>query len=179
MGRYEKAIEFITDECASRGSVTAFVSESIKNPAVGGIVIGKVGRCRELGIDVQIDPDSYCGEDVAISDQAMVVVIGNLMENAMEAVLAAAVDEPRIHFAIFDESNRIMISVVDNGGLLTPEVEAKMFSKGFSTKRKNRPSGFGLYNVKKLVDAIGGDLSVEYVTGEYTEFLVSLPNGGE
>lgn len=179
MGRYEKAIEFITEEATPGSATTTFISESIKNPAVGGIVIGKVGRCRELGIEVGIDPDSYCGETVTISDQAMVVIIGNLFENAMEAVLASGGEEPRIDFAIFDESNRIMISVVDNGGLLTTEVEERMFSKGFSTKEKSRPSGFGLYNVKKLVDAMGGDLSVEYVTGGYTEFLVTLPNGGE
>lgn len=179
MGRYEKAIEFITDEAASGSSTTTFISESIKNPAVGGIVIGKVGRCRELGIEIAIDPDSYCGEAVSVSDQAMVVIIGNLLENAMEAALASGVEEPRIDFAIFDESNRIMVSVVDNGGLLVPRVEKRMFSKGYSTKTKGRPSGFGLYNVKKLVDAMGGDLSVEYVTGQYTEFMVTLPNGGE
>lgn len=178
MGRYEKAIEFITNEAKPASSSTSFVSENIKNPAVGGIVIGKVGRCRELGIDIQIDPDSFCGETKSISDQAMVVIIGNLLENGIEALLASEVEKPKLEFAIFDESNRIMISVVDNGGTMSDEVALKMFSKGFSTKTKSRPSGFGLYNVKKLIDAMGGDLSVDYVTGEFTEFTVTLPNGG-
>lgn len=179
MGRYDRAIEFITDEANPGSSTASFISENIKNPAVGGILIGKVGRCRELGIDIHIDPDSFCGETESISDQAMVVIIGNLLENGMEAVLASEVKNPRVDFAIFDESNRIMISVADNGGTMTESVAEKMFTKGFSTKTKTRPSGFGLYNVKKLVDAMGGDLSVEYVTGEYTEFIVSLPNGGK
>nr|WP_321502146.1 transporter substrate-binding domain-containing protein [uncultured Dethiosulfovibrio sp.] len=178
MGRYEKAIEFITNEAKPASSSTSFVSENIKNPAVGGIVIGKVGRCRELGIDIRIDPDSFCNETEGISDQAMVVIIGNLLENGIEAVLASGVENPKLEFAIFDESNRIMISVVDNGGTMTDEIASRMFTKGFSTKTRSRPSGFGLYNVKKLVDAMEGDLSVDYVTGEYTEFMVTLPNGG-
>ncbi|WP_236099477.1 ATP-binding protein [Dethiosulfovibrio marinus] len=178
MGRHEKAIEFITSEANPESSTTSFISENIKNPAVGGIVIGKVGRCRELGIEIRIDPDSYCGECVGISDQAMVVIIGNLLENGMEAVLSSGVENPRIDFAIFDESNQIMISVEDNGGTLTHEIESRMFDKGFSTKTKSRPSGFGLYNVKKLVDAMGGDLSIDYVSGGFTEFMVTLPNGG-
>ncbi|SMG31537.1 transporter substrate-binding domain-containing protein [Dethiosulfovibrio salsuginis] len=178
MGRYEKAIEFITNEAKPASSSTSFVSENIKNPAVGGIVIGKVGRCRELGIDFLIDPDSFCNETEGISDQAMVVIIGNLLENGIEAVLASGVENPKLEFAIFDESNRIMISVVDNGGTMTDEIASRMFTKGFSTKTRSRPSGFGLYNVKKLVDAMEGDLSVDYVTGEYTEFMVTLPNGG-
>lgn len=179
MGRHEKAIEFITNEANPSSSSTSFVSENIKNPAVGGIVIGKVGRCRELGIDFQIDPDSFCGETESISDQAMVVIIGNLLENGIEAVLSSKAEKPRLEFAIFDESNRIMISVMDNAGTMTDEIASKMFSKGFSTKTRSRPSGFGLYNVKKLVDAMGGDLSVDYVTGEFTEFTVTIPNGGK
>lgn len=179
MGRYEKAIEFITNEAKPASSSTSFVSENIKNPAVGGIVIGKVGRCKELGIEIKIDPDSFCNETEGISDQAMVVIIGNLLENGIEAVLASGVKNPKLEFAIFDESNRIMISVVDNGGAMTDEIAARMFTKGFSTKTKSRPSGFGLYNVKKLVDAMGGDISVDYVKGEFTEFTVTLPNGGK
>ncbi len=178
MGRYEKALQFITEETMPERSTASFVSENIKNPAVGGIVIGKVGRCRELGIQIRIDPDSYCGETDAVGDQALVVIIGNLLENGMEAVLSSGVPEPRIDFGVFDESNQIMISVTDNAGSLSPDVERRMFYKGFSTKVKERPSGFGLYNVKKLVEAMNGALSVEYEPGEYTEFLVTLPNGG-
>lgn len=178
LGRYDRAIEFITDE-ASLGGSAGFISENIKNPAVGGILMGKVGRCRELGIDIRIDPDSFCGETRTVSDQAMVVIVGNLLQNGMEAVLASKVENPRIDFAIFDESNRIMISVADNGGAMTEPVAEAMFTRGFSTKAQIKSSGLGLYNVKKLVDAMGGDLSVEYVTGDYTEFTVSLPNGGK
>ncbi|MDD3707213.1 MAG: transporter substrate-binding domain-containing protein [Aminobacterium sp.] len=177
LGKYTKALNFISQEQAPGQTMASMIAERIKNPAVGGILLGKMGRCRELGIGCEITPDSYCGESIKISDQALVIIVGNLMENAIEAMLQASIKVPRISFSIFDESNQIMLSVWDNAGGLTEENAEKIFEKGFSTKARPRTSGYGLYNIRRMVDALGGDICLDFKYGEYTEFIVTLPNG--
>ena len=87
----------------------------------------------------------------------------------------------KISFSIFDESNQILLCVWDNGGRLSEELATKIFEKGFSTKARPRTSGYGLYNIRRMVDALGGDISLDFSPGEFTEFIVTLPNreGGD
>ncbi|TDY59715.1 PAS domain-containing protein [Aminivibrio pyruvatiphilus] len=175
--RYDRAIEFIASETDSRHSATAFMTERIKNAAVCGVLMGKAGRCRELGIQFCLDPESFCcdrgGE---INDRSLVIIVGNLLQNAIEALEEKGIAPgASVDFSIFDESGHILISVCDNAGTLTDEGASRLFEKGFTTKKKAELSGFGLYNIKTIVDALGGTITADYETGNFTEFTVSLP----
>ncbi len=177
LGRYDRALEFIAAETDSSHSAQSFMAERIKNAAVCGILMGKAGRCRELDIQFSLDPHSFCSDRGGkISDRSLVIVVGNLLQNAIEAIEErGAAPESKIDFAIFDESGQIIIVVGDNAGLMTDQVASKLFQKGFSTKKKGRASGFGLYNIKSIVDSLGGDIQVDYRPGQFTEFTVTLP----
>ncbi|WP_367340046.1 transporter substrate-binding domain-containing protein [Aminivibrio sp.] len=179
--RYDRAIEFIATETDSRHSANAFIAERIKNAAVCGVLMGKAGRCRELGIQFCLDPESFCCDRGAeINDRSLVIIVGNLLQNAIEAVEENGVRPgARIDFSIFDESGHILISVSDNAGTLTHEGASRLFEKGFTTKKKAELSGFGLYNIKTIVDALDGTISADYETGAFTEFTVSLPVAAE
>ena len=74
-----------------------------------------------------------------------------------------------------------MLCVWDNGGKLSKEKASKIFEKGFSTKARPSTSGYGLYNIRRMVDALGGDISLDFSFDEFTEFIVTLPNreGGD
>lgn len=81
-----------------------------------------------------------------------------------------------MELSIFDESGRIMISVKDQGPGVMEELRESIFEKGFSTK-KGTNRGLGLHSVKSAVEAYGGEISIDSVEGEYSEFLINLPNG--
>ena len=177
LGQYDKAVRFIAAETGENHSAESFMTERIKSAAVCGILMGKAGLCREQHIRFVIDPDSYCADHGgAVSDRSLVIIVGNLVQNAIEAVLASGVnDDSQITFAVYDESGHIFISVRDTAGAMDDAIAARVFEKGFSTRRKKDPSGFGLYNIRTIVEALGGDITVDYVSGEYTEFAVTIP----
>lgn len=174
---YEGAVSFISQMAGARHSRISFIARRIKNPSVGGILLGKSARCSELGIDFQIAPDSFCGPLDELDSISLVIIIGNLIDNAIEAVL----DLPhrRVDFGIYDESNRILVNVRDTGRGIDPEIIPRIFDLGFSTKTPTPDRGYGLYNVQARVDSMNGDIEVDSVPGEYTEFVVSLPNGSD
>lgn len=175
LGQYDRAVRYIAAETGASQSAQAFMTERIKNAAVCGIVMGKAGLCREQHIRFVLDPESFCADHSgAINDRSLVIIVGNLLQNAVEALLEKGVTpESQVTLAIYDESGRIFILVRDNAGTMNSRTAEHVFDKGFSTK--GRPSGYGLYNVASIVDALGGDIDVDYVPGGYTEFTVTIP----
>ncbi len=175
LGQYDRAVEFIAAETGSSQTAQTFMTERIKNAAVCGIVMGKAGLCREQHIKFVLDPESFCADHSAeIADRSLVIIVGNLLQNAIEALLEKGVTaDSQITLAMYDESGRIFILVRDNAGTMTDEVAEHLFDKGFSTKEN--PSGYGLYSVNSIVESLGGDIAVDYASGEYTEFTVTIP----
>ncbi len=179
LGCYDRVVEFISEVSDERRSAISFITRRIRNPAVGGILLGKLARCRELGAVFEVDPSSWCGPLDAIDSQSLVVIIGNLVENAIESVSSMPRDRRRICFGMFDESGRVLISVRDSGNGMEEEIVKKIFDRGFTTKEGSQPRGYGLYNLRKAVEALGGDIEVDTVAGKYAEFIISLPVGRE
>lgn len=173
LGENEKAVEYISLVSDFHQYTVSFITERIKDPAVGGLLLGKKGRCAELGIEFQLDKDSYLGPLKNIDYNVLVVIIGNLIENSMEAVAQSEVK--KISVAIFDESNKIFISVRDTGVGISEEVTEEIFKKDFTTKGDKR--GYGLFLIKSMVESCQGEIYFESKVGQGTEFTVIIPNG--
>ena len=173
--RYDEALNFIAGECHLSSSIQSFMTERIKNPAICGILMGKAGLCREQGIKLILAADSFCGDHGGQLDgHSLVIIVGNLMQNAVEAILRKGVaKDSQISFAIYDEGGAVSFSVRDNAGLLDEKSASRLFVKGCSTKAN--PSGLGLFTIKNIVDSLGGTIDVDYKTGKYCDFTVTLP----
>ena len=70
----------------------------------------------------------------------------------------------------------VVVDIYDNGPGISEADLPYIFDPFFSSKKKG--TGLGLYNVKKVVEAHGGAVSVTSVVGEGTHFRVSLPMSG-
>ncbi|HVF10477.1 MAG TPA: ATP-binding protein, partial [Abditibacteriaceae bacterium] len=72
-----------------------------------------------------------------------------------------------------------IMSVADTGMGMTPEQVEQLFQKFYrapdAPARRIKGTGLGLYLVKQLVEAHGGNIEVESVHGRGTTFTVSLP----
>ena len=171
---YQKALEFISSQTDMQKNLISFVSRRIHSSAVAGLLLGKRGKCLELGIDFSLDQDSNLGKVKMEDSSSLVVVIGNLLENAITAVSNNSNNNRKVMFSIFHELDIVYISVIDNGRGITPEVAANLYSKGFTTK-KNYNSGYGLYLAKSIVDSYDGEITFESNKDGMTEFMIVLP----
>lgn len=94
-----------------------------------------------------------------IKDYELSDIITNLLNNAFEAVENNS--EKVVVLNIFKDENKNIMELKNSGGLINPENIKYIFNKGFSTKRgKNR--GYGLYNVKKIVESNGGAIQLSF-----------------
>ena len=75
-------------------------------------------------------------------------------------------------FGIFSRPGAVLITVQDTGEGIKAENREKIFENGFSTKGEGR--GTGLYQVKSMVEALGGKISLESQEGVGASFSVKF-----
>jgi signal transduction histidine kinase len=89
-------------------------------------------------------------------------VIGNLLVNADEAMIAADVPEKRIavSFAESQTPDSIDIRFRDNGDGIAPDKLTSIFQRGYST-REHKAGGLGMHWSANAMRAMGGVVTVE------------------
>lgn len=174
LGRYDQAVDYAFSNYEEQQEQTQFLTRRFHDYRIAGLLLGKLHRAREMGIALQIDPDSHLGEiPESMGVSTVVVLVGNLLENAMEAVATGPPKRRQVFCHIGDQSDGLKIQVRDTGPGIAPEVKARMWESGFSTKPgSNR--GVGLALVRQHVQSSGGRIAAE--TGpEGTCFTIWLP----
>lgn len=113
-------------------------------------------------LDIQFDYDIQENvkallETAGISGEQLCTVLGNLLDNAIEALKQKS-GQRKIELTILGNGYQVAIRVKNNGEKIKEEIKEKLFNYGFSTKAKGR--GAGLFIVYKLVEKLGAKLSV-------------------
>ena len=100
-------------------------------------------------------------------------VIANLLDNALKYTPANA----RIVVRVTRETSNVTIAVSDSGPGLAPHEIGVLFEpyrRGANTGGRTG-TGLGLFVAKQIVEAHGGRIGVESVTGVSTRFFFALP----
>lgn len=172
LGRSEEAIDILTETSRqSQSLVDQVTARQAGDPAVGALLLGKASQARERGIDwrVSIDPDTPASP---LSPVDSVAVLGNLIDNAMDAAAAGA--ERWVGVSLRPSKNGgIVLEVSDGGDGIPSDLRERVFTQGFSTKpANNHGRGVGLALVRAVVAGVGGTVEL---SAHPTTFTVTLP----
>ncbi len=84
-----------------------------------------------------------------------------------------------LHIRTEMQSNRVKISIADNGTGIPIEVQQRLFDPFFTTKPIGKGTGLGLsISYKIVVERHGGDLRCISSLGQGTEFVIEIPAKG-
>ncbi|MCG3086572.1 sensor histidine kinase [Sporosarcina cyprini] len=178
LGKYEEAICTIQKEMEINDHTSQFILENLIDTNVQAILFGKLGKASEWKVSFEIDENSSLEPlPEFISPGALTTVLGNLIDNALEET--AGQTDGRVTFFTIDLGDYIIFEVSDNGRGIPPDKEDELFNQGYSTKNElNR--GFGLWNVKRIVKDLGGDIQVSSEEGAvFTVYIPKRGNVGE
>jgi two-component system sensor histidine kinase DctS len=179
LGKSEKALDLAYHITEEQVNVTSFLNEKIQNDAVAGLLLSKIRRGKELGIQVVLDPNSYFAAFSSELDQHdFVVLLGNLIENAFASFEKVDVEDKRIDLSIEQSEGICAILVEDNGAGIEKEHLPHLYTKGF-TVNKTGGTGYGLYLVKQIVDKGRGQIQVSSSPDEGTSFIITFPMEAE
>ncbi|MHB0776665.1 DcuS/MalK family sensor histidine kinase [Halomonas sp. WWR20] len=151
---------------------SAALVEGVREPVLAGFLVGKASEARERGIQLNIEVEA--GLPVADDPtlvHTLVTIIGNLLENAFEAVEAGNTRQVTLTLS-YDEAV-LMIVIQDTGPGIPEGLQAQIFTRGMSTKGQQR--GLGMALVQEQLEVRGGDLSLYSEPGRGTMIEVFLP----
>ena len=175
MGMYEEASSYIQNISMVQRENISKIMNAVSEPAVAALLIGKIARASELNVDFVLrEGCCYSAADMNVPSEILITVIGNLLDNAFDAMNEST--DYKYHkelmFGIYSKPGALLITVDDTGsGMKSADMEL-IFTNGFSTKGKSR--GTGLYQVKTMVENFGGKITVESQEGVGTSFTVSF-----
>lgn len=112
-------------------------------------------------------------DEVCVDESGLRRCLINLVGNAIDACGAGG-GLVKLEAVAADADGRFILRVRDNGCGMEPEAREKIFDAFFSTKG-GKGTGLGLAVTKKIVEEHGGEVRVESVLGEGTEFALILP----
>ncbi|PLR85407.1 histidine kinase [Bacillus canaveralius] len=179
LGKSDKALEHAFNASEEQESLTNFLNKAIKNDAVAGLLLSKVSRGKELGIQVIIDENSHLETfPLQLDQHDFVVLLGNLVENAFGSFELGEIENKRIDISLEQSGDLCAILIEDNGCGIKEEHLSRVFEKGF-TVNKRAGTGYGLYLVKQIVEKGRGEIEVSSLPGEGTSFTITFPMGVE
>lgn len=171
---YDEAIKYISKTAKSGNDITSLITGRIKNLNIAALLLAKYYKAEELRIKFEIDknsgltilPDLISSDDVGS-------VIGNLIENALEAVNVDGTG--KVYFKIFQNENVLIIEVKDNGPGIPEDIKVKIFDRNFSTKSEHH--GYGMYIVKNIIENANGKITLSLDSGTAWHIEIPMKSG--
>lgn len=175
MEMYDEAISYIQNITMVQRETISKVMNAVNEPAVAALIIGKIARASELNVKFVLREGCYySAADMSLPSEMLVTVIGNLLDNAFDAMNDS--NNPNEHkelmFGIYSRPGAVLITVDDIGNGIKDEDIDMIFVNGYSTKGTGR--GTGLYQIKSMVENYGGKITVESQEGVGSSFSVSF-----
>ena len=167
---YDEAVKFINVIATSKKNIATIISDKIKDVAIAALILSKYSKCEEARISLAIDENSKITKlPEYMNSQELVSVIGNLIENSIDAVENDGTGE--IYVKIYEEENKLRIITKDNGSGIPENIRDSIYEMGITSKDGGR--GFGMYIVKKIIDEAKGN--IEFKVNGGTEWNISIP----
>lgn len=95
----------------------------------------------------------------------------NLISNALDAMR----DEGRLTVRTAFADGKVVVVFEDNGVGIDAEARSKIFQPMFTTKKRGRGTGLGLFVVKQIMQEHRAEIAVESESGHGTAFTLKFP----
>ncbi|NUP52833.1 MAG: sensor histidine kinase [Catenulispora sp.] len=201
LDRPAEAVRFATGELAAQQELVDRIMAAVEEPVLAALVLGKAAQARERGIELTV------GELTAVRDLPLpvtdaVTLVGNLIDNAVEAVASAeadrgggvsmdsALDGPMVGTAVVgpaaktvsvdlvDDADGLSVRVADSGPGIPEALREEVFVRGFTTKT-GTGHGLGLALVAQIVKRSRGSVTVSTAEGGGAVVDVRIPRRAE
>ncbi|PKM76953.1 MAG: histidine kinase [Firmicutes bacterium HGW-Firmicutes-15] len=171
LGEVEEAQSFISElytEVQISGEILRLAI-----PELSALLLVKTGVATSRNISFKIEVSSDLSQiDVRPFD--LVAIMGNLINNALEAVENIPVADRKVQFQVFENSGYFIMQT-RNPSFIPKELRTMIFTPGFSTKSDSTDRGLGLASIKHLAETYNGFVVVSSHLDKGSCFTVGFP----
>ncbi len=175
LGSYQEALDLIGRETSGYQELLGTLAETVPEPLLSAIILGKYNRAQELRIIFQLDPESRMIDiPKKINREKIVTILGNLLENALEAAQENTSGKRTVLLSMTDFGNDLIFEVEDSGSGIEDESVDLSLQHGFTTK-SGTGRGIGLSLVHENLKYLGGHLTVVRSSLGGMRFTIYIP----
>ncbi|HEY2060811.1 sensor histidine kinase [Amycolatopsis sp. NBC_01480] len=176
LGEPEEATRYLAEISGESLAQAGDLRARIAPPELAALLLAKVTIAAERDVRLTVTAESHVDRPAGEAG-ALLTVLGNLIDNAVEATAGGAA--PRavtVHLA--EVGDDLHLVVTDTGPGVPADAQRAVFADGYSTKTEpgGPRRGLGLALVHRLVRRAGG--TVEVSSGPGARFEVRLPLAG-
>jgi len=178
LGEHDDAVRFIDNVTRGRAELNEDVTARVLDPALAALLVAKSSLAAEWGVTLRFTDDAMLGriDDELSAD--LTTVVGNLVDNALEAATLGGGGPPEgawVEVDLADDTHEVVVTVRDSGPGVGEEITTRVFERGFSTKGADQcgERGFGLALSGLVCRRRGGSIAVHNDGGAV--FTACLP----
>ncbi|WP_353952050.1 ATP-binding protein [Knoellia sp. S7-12] len=177
MGRPEDAVQFVTGELQVAQMLTDRVMGATGDPVVSALLLGKSAEAAERGTQLVVTGELPAEHDL-VSSRELVTVVGNLVDNALDAVAVRTDRQVTVHLEGTPACLRITVG--DSGPGLSDEEARRVVERGWTTKADaGTGRGVGLALVSQIARRLDGSVTIgrSPLGGAEVEVILRRPVG--
>lgn len=175
MGRVDEAVAFATEELELAQQLTDRVVAAVGDPVVAALLLGKTSEAAERGVLLTVE-GSLPDDLGTVQVRELVTVLGNLVDNAFDAV--SGCEDRRVTVGLDQGDGVLRVSVRDSGPGLEAGARDRVLERGWTTKVSDARAGgrgVGLALVGQVARRHGGRVEVTRAADlGGAEFVVEL-----
>lgn len=175
LGEFAEVRQYVREITNAQAELATTVLQRVEDPAVSALLMAKTSQAAERGVAFVIDDNTRVPRlDPGLSADVN-TVLGNLVDNALDAALAGSSREPTVRVRVAGGDDLVEVMVRDSGMGIGPDVAEEVFRRGYSTKPASEVHGrgIGLALVRVVCRSRGGDVEVHNDGGAV--FVATLP----
>lgn len=178
---HEEAAKYVRLVGGARAQLSADVTARVGDPSLAALLIAKTSLADEQRTRLRVCPQTRLGQVSEELSEDLVTVVGNLIDNALDAVAqtTADPDPPWVEVEVVGgDGGPVTVAVRDSGPGVPGELQGRVFQHGYTTKAgSDRKRGLGLAIVGLVCARRGGTASVN--GSEFTAVLHENPSEGD
>ncbi|WP_152655067.1 ATP-binding protein [Oceanobacillus sp. CFH 90083] len=169
---YEELAEYVDSLSRIYQRETGIISAHIDDVAIAGYLLTKLERLEQLQIDVDIQGENkWPSLSDPIAVDRWITIIGNSLENAVEAMVGQEEKKITLVFDVLDGA--LFYEICDNGAGFDVGELPSILEKGYSTKGLNR--GYGMTIMINAVKAGKGTYHIQSEIGAGVCLQIKMP----
>lgn len=132
---YDDAMRFVTEAVGVRRLAAKQIAERVQDPLLAALLVGKATVAGERDIALHISMRT-CLPDRLIDPRGLVTLLGNLVDNALDA--ASESHDPQVEVELSHQGETLAIKVKDSGPGVPDRCHEKIFTEGGARRRPRR-----------------------------------------
>lgn len=173
LSEFDEVRQFIGVLSKRNAAISREVSRHIESASVAALLVAKTTLAAEAGRQLKLTEESALPAVDESMAADIITVLGNLVDNAVDAT--AGLDEKApILVDLRHDASAVTVTVADSGPGVPEDLERRIFTRGFTTKDADAPGrGVGLALVRLICSRRGGRVQVRSDHG--ATFQATLP----